>query len=135
MQSNAQVRIFILHSLGQQKLVTILGTGRGASDHLWRRRRRRITLDDPFRERLIARNSFHEPTRQRIELILVECPLFEKSARRLVLEIDGLFFLCFILNSVTREAPYDEAKTSRQESEEPCPSTPADRIHASFLQH
>lgn len=65
-----------------------------------------MPLDNPICKRFVIGITPYETDGQRIDLILIECPSFEKPTSRLVLQVNGLFFRCFLLNSVTKAVPH-----------------------------
>ncbi len=94
-----------------------------------------MSLDNPICKWLVSRNTLDEAAGLSVGLIQVERPLLEKSTLRLLLQIGSLFFLCFLLNSVTRSVPHCEAQAGHQEGEESRPSSPDDGTRSIFLQH
>lgn len=91
-------------------------------------------LDNPISKRLVSGNPLDEAAGLSVGLIQVERPPLEKATRRLFLQIGGLFFLCFLLHSVTRGVRYEEPQANHQEAEEPCPGSPDDETPSKFLQ-
>ena len=94
-----------------------------------------MILYNPICKRLVSRNTLNEAAGLSVGLILVEGPPMEKPTRRLLLQIGSLFFLCFLLNSVTRGVRRYETQAGQQESDEPGLDSPDDGTRSIFLQH
>ena len=94
-----------------------------------------MTLDNPFGKRLVGGTTLDEAAGLSVGLIQVECPLLKKPTHCLLPEIGGLFFLCFLLNSVTRAVPQYETQAGQQESDELRPGSPDDRTGSIFFHH